>query len=133
MVKSFHTQFLKQSMFEASEALHKVEGTKKIKTLSFHQYSWNSEVEKTWITLIGWPHKTSTVEPLANECTYHHLLSRLATYLPNWLFSVWGYLQKMVIASSSGSSSKLSKRGNFVRRALSGGAQVISTRSPASV
>ena len=29
-VKSFHTQFLKLSMFEASEALHKVEGTKKI-------------------------------------------------------------------------------------------------------
>ena len=31
LVKSFHTQFLKQSMFEASENLHKVEGTKKIK------------------------------------------------------------------------------------------------------
>ena len=24
-----------------------------------HQYSWNSEVETTWISLIGWPHKTS--------------------------------------------------------------------------
>ena len=60
MVKNFHTQLLKQSMFEASEALHKVEGTKKIKTMLFHQYSWNSEVEKTWISLIGLPHKTST-------------------------------------------------------------------------
>ena len=45
--------FLKKSMFEASEALHKVEGTKKIKTMSFHQYSQNSEVEKTLISLIG--------------------------------------------------------------------------------
>ena len=27
--------------------------------MSFHQYSWNSEVEATWISLIGWHHKTS--------------------------------------------------------------------------
>ena len=52
----------KQSIFEASEALHKVEGTKKVKTKSFHQYSLNFEVEKTWISLIGWPHKTSIKE-----------------------------------------------------------------------
>ena len=37
-----------------------MEGTKKIKSMSFHQYSWNSEVETTWISLIGWHHKTST-------------------------------------------------------------------------
>ena len=37
-----------------------MEGTKKIKSTSFHQYSWNFEVETTWISLIGWPHKTST-------------------------------------------------------------------------
>ena len=36
-----------------------MEGTKKIKSTSFHQYSWNSEVETTWISLIGWHHKTS--------------------------------------------------------------------------
>ena len=42
-----------------SEALNKVEGTKKIKTTLFHQYSSNSEVETTWIRLICWPHKTS--------------------------------------------------------------------------
>ena len=36
LVKNVHTQFLEQS---ASEALHKVEGTKKIKKKSFHQYS----------------------------------------------------------------------------------------------
>ena len=46
-------------MFEASEALQKMEGMKKIKSTSFHQYSWNSEVETTWISLIGWHHKTS--------------------------------------------------------------------------
>ena len=48
-------------MFEASEALQKMEGMKKIKSTSFHQYSWNSEVETTWINLIGWHHKTSTL------------------------------------------------------------------------
>ena len=47
-------------MFEASEALQKMEGMKKIKSTSFHQYSWNSEVETTWISLIGWHHKTSS-------------------------------------------------------------------------
>ena len=37
-----------------------MEGTKKIKSTSFHQYSWNFEVETTWISLIGWQHKTSS-------------------------------------------------------------------------
>ena len=27
----------------------------------FQLYSWNSEVETTWISLIGWPHRTSNV------------------------------------------------------------------------
>ena len=49
-------------MFEASEALQKMEGMKKIKSTSFHQYSWNSEVETTWINLIGWHHETSLVQ-----------------------------------------------------------------------
>ena len=35
-------------------------GEKKIKPRSFHQYSWNSEVEITWISLIGWHRKTSS-------------------------------------------------------------------------
>ena len=48
-------------MFEASEALQKMEGMKKIKSTSFHQYSWNSEVETIWISLIGWHHKTSNI------------------------------------------------------------------------
>ena len=29
--------------------------------MSFHQYSWNSEVETTWISLIGWPQKMSSL------------------------------------------------------------------------
>ena len=33
----------------------------KIKSMSFHQCSWNSEVETTWISLIGWHHKTSNM------------------------------------------------------------------------
>ena len=36
-----------------------MEGTKKLKSTSFHQYSWNSEVETTWISLISWHHKIS--------------------------------------------------------------------------
>ena len=48
-------------MFEASEALQKMEGMKRIKSMSFHQYSWNSEAETTPISLIGWHHKTSTI------------------------------------------------------------------------
>jgi hypothetical protein len=39
---------------------NKSRGQKKVKPKSFHQYSWNSEVETTWISLIGWPHKTSS-------------------------------------------------------------------------
>ena len=38
-----------------------MEGTKKNKSMSFHQYSWNSELETTWISLIGWHHKTSII------------------------------------------------------------------------
>ena len=38
-----------------------MEGTKKIKSMSFHQYLWNSEVEATWISLNGRHHKTSSI------------------------------------------------------------------------
>ena len=37
------------------------QGDKKIKSKSFHQYSWNSKVGTTWISLIGWPQKTSNM------------------------------------------------------------------------
>ena len=38
----------------------------KMKSMAFHQYSWNSKVlETTWISLIGWHHSTSsTYRPL---------------------------------------------------------------------
>ena len=36
-------------------------GQKKIKSMSFHQYSWNFEVESTWVSLIDWHHKTSNI------------------------------------------------------------------------
>ena len=32
-----------------------------MKSMSSHQYPWNSEVETTWISLIGWHHKTSSM------------------------------------------------------------------------
>ena len=51
-------------------------GDKKIKSTSFHQYSWISDVETTWISLIGWHHKTSTTylhESRANQ-TYLRIL-----------------------------------------------------------
>ena len=45
---------MKQSIFEASEALQKWEGMILQETRLF-----NSEVEATWASLIGWTHKTS--------------------------------------------------------------------------
>ena len=50
---------MKQSIFEASEALKKWEGMILKKTMSFRWFSSNSEVEATWASMIGWPHKTS--------------------------------------------------------------------------
>ena len=34
------------------------------------KYSWNSEVETTWIILIGWHHKTSTMYTYVNAMTW---------------------------------------------------------------
>ena len=51
-----------------------MEGTKKIKSTLFHQYSWNSEVETMWISLIGWHHKTFNtylLERIKLIWTYH--------------------------------------------------------------
>ena len=60
MVQICHTYFLKQSLFETSEALQKPKEKKKIEKTLFHWYSWNSEVETTRNSLIGWRHRTST-------------------------------------------------------------------------
>ena len=41
----------------------------------------------------------SAVEPLANECTYHHLLSRLATYvsfIPYFRLLVFGHFSCVI-------------------------------------
>ena len=35
-------------------------GTKRLKSMSFYQYSWNSEAESTWKSLNGWPHRMPT-------------------------------------------------------------------------
>ena len=43
-----------------------------MKSMSFHQYSWNSEVETNWISLIDWHHKTSTTYPCIIGLMYHN-------------------------------------------------------------
>ena len=53
---------MKQSIFKASEALQKWEGMSLKKTRSFQWFLSNSEVEATWASLIGWPHKTSNTQ-----------------------------------------------------------------------
>ena len=55
-VKTFHTQF-----WRLLRPFRNVSIWFWQKIKSFHQYSWNSEVETTWISLIGWPLKTSTM------------------------------------------------------------------------
>ena len=60
----------------ASEALQKAAGTKKTISRLFHQYSWNSEVETTWKSLICWRHRTSTTY-LVHTYTVHSVLSAL--------------------------------------------------------
>ena len=70
-----------------------MEGRKKVKSMSFHQYSWNSKVETIWISLIGWHHKTSSTYDLlylhkefcifpANK-SYHYWQFRFEVYCNN--------------------------------------------------
>ena len=62
-----------------SEAPQKWQGTILKKRRSFCWFSRNSEVEATWISLTGWPHKTSTVHvgcmAMATHFTFIHSLS----------------------------------------------------------
>ena len=75
-----------------------MEGTKKIKSTSFHQYSWNSEVQTTWISLIGWHHKTSNEYVLIMMSHFSHGVgscresTALISYhrLQSWILS--GYM-----------------------------------------
>ena len=64
LVKNFHTWFLKQSMFEASEALLKQRGQKKIPSLFIKFWSRNN-LGYLFSSLISWTHKTSTLLPPA--------------------------------------------------------------------
>ena len=38
-----------------------------MKSMLFHKYSWNSEVETIWISLIGWHYKTSNIYVLISD------------------------------------------------------------------
>ena len=60
-VKTFDTWFLKQSIFEASEAPKQWEGTISKRRRSFCWFLYNFELEATWISLIHWPHKMSSI------------------------------------------------------------------------
>ena len=67
-----------------------MEGTKKIKSTLFHQYSWYSEVETTWISLISWHQKTSS--------TY-----AIKGYMyKNWSVSLWWWWWQDVIGGKLG-------------------------------
>ena len=63
--------------------------------MSFHQYSWNSEVETTWISFIGWHHKISTIYLLylCNEgdfCTFVNIKStHLSTIKESTFWMHW--------------------------------------------
>ena len=57
--KFFILNFWSSQCWRLLRPCTKWRGQKKMKSISFHQYSWNSEVETTWIGLIGWHHKTS--------------------------------------------------------------------------
>ena len=85
-----------------------MEGTKKIKSTSFHLYSWNSEVETNWISLISWHHKTSNIHQWCfihpaflafnqdNACTMSLLHTNLLSYGLTCYkyYKVFGIVQK---------------------------------------
>ena len=79
---------MKQSIFEVSEDLKQWEGKILKKRGSFHWFSGNSELETTWISLIGWPHKTSNIAHLLPTCIFWHRAKRLENLVVarfNWL------------------------------------------------
>ena len=68
---------MKQSIFEASEAPKQWEGTISKKRRPFHWFSRNSELEATWISLIGWPHKMSiTYWPCLYSILIHVMIEK---------------------------------------------------------
>ena len=82
--KFFILRFWSSRCLRLLRPCNKPRGQKKIKSTLFHQYSWNSEVETTWISLMGWPHKTS----INNVCIL--LILR-------WKMAGWGLLQEVAI------------------------------------
>ena len=56
----FILNFRSSQFLRLPRPCNKSRGQKKMKPKSFHQYSWNSEVETTWINLICWPYRTSS-------------------------------------------------------------------------
>ena len=77
---------MKQSIFEASEALQKWEGMISKKRRSLCWFSRNSEVEATWISLIGWPHKMSTIHELLSKHVFTKNRKTLPIVQPIWMF-----------------------------------------------
>ena len=69
---------MKQSIFEASEALQKWEEMILKKKSSFHWLLCNSEEVTTWISLIDWPLRTSTVYLIMNS-------SQMNSFIVLWL------------------------------------------------
>ena len=62
-----------------SEAPKQWEGTISKKRRSFHWFSCNSELEVTWISLIGWPHKTSSTYLLSYLCALAAQIYKIGT------------------------------------------------------
>ena len=74
-------------------------GRKKIKSTSFHQYSWNSEVETTWISMIGWHNKTS--KGYGQEVVLSLLTIRLEVFILYILVIHYITLHQLQIVRSS--------------------------------
>ena len=83
-------------MFETSQALQKPAGTKKLKSKPFNQYSWSSEVESTWTSLIHWPYRTSSMYVLlwpqgGGDFMCLHYISLVPTTNDGLLFKSFEY------------------------------------------
>ena len=81
---------MKQSIFEASDALQKWEGIILKKTRLFCWFSSNSEVGATWASLISWPKHTSMREILV-WLDWPHKMSTvkevtIPSSFPSWFF-----------------------------------------------
>ena len=83
--KIFIRDFWRSQCLRLLRPCRKLRRWKKIKSISFHQYSWNSEVETTWISLIGWHHKTSNTYFRKNLLPNIDFYSRQKIGTPDWI------------------------------------------------